>query len=155
MSVFASKPKAQLPKIEPDAEGRFDVGPLSSLPTHKGKRFELGEREVAVFVIDNIVHAIDAHCYHAGGPLEAADIEDVGERTCLKCPWHGYVIDIRTGEGINAAQASCSSKGVKQRVHKATVTEEQTVLVELDLAGERNSDYYSSDLYLKMMGKKR
>ena len=159
MSVFARKPVPKLEKLEPSADGRFNVGLAASFPPGRGKRVLLGEREVAVFVVAEDVHALDAHCYHAGGPLDTGDIEDLGERRCVTCPWHHYVIDVRTGEGVHhpgaAAAAGCATKGVKQRVHKAEMDADGTVWVELELEGERNSDYYSSDLYLKLMGKKR
>jgi nitrite reductase/ring-hydroxylating ferredoxin subunit len=159
MSVFNRKPVPKLDKLEPSEDGRYAVGLASSFSFGRGKRVLLGDREVAVFVMGDDVHALDAHCYHAGGPLDTGDIEDLGERRCVTCPWHHYIIDVRTGEGVHpsgvAASAGCATKGVKQRVHKANVDAAGTVWVELELEGERNSDYYSSDLYLRLMGKKR
>jgi nitrite reductase/ring-hydroxylating ferredoxin subunit len=53
-----------------------------------------------------------------GGPLDTGDIEELGGRECIRCPWHGYRIDVHTGEGLyEAMDGSTKSKGVKQRVH--------------------------------------
>jgi nitrite reductase/ring-hydroxylating ferredoxin subunit len=32
-------------------------------------------------------------CPHLGGPLDDAPMED----GCIRCPWHGYRFDLRTG----------------------------------------------------------
>jgi nitrite reductase/ring-hydroxylating ferredoxin subunit len=32
-------------------------------------------------------------CPHLGGPLDDAPMED----GCVRCPWHGYRFDLRTG----------------------------------------------------------
>ena len=60
--------------------------------------------------------AFDSVCYHGGGPLAMGDIEEIpgdggdgggggggggggnGSRTCVKCPWHSYLIDLETGK---------------------------------------------------------
>ena len=41
--------------------------------------------------------AIPARCPHRLGPLEAAPIED----GIVRCPWHGYAFDVRTGACIS------------------------------------------------------
>ena len=47
-------------------------------------------REVAVNGV-RIRHA--TVCPHRGGPLDDALVED----GCVRCPWHGYRFDLRTG----------------------------------------------------------
>ena len=47
-------------------------------------------REVAVNGV-RIRHA--TVCPHLGGPLDDAPVED----GCVRCPWHGYRFDLRTG----------------------------------------------------------
>lgn len=45
-------------------------------------------------------------CYHAGGPLTKGvlqDIEDLGNITVVACPWHKFMVDIKTG--VRAYQA--------------------------------------------------
>lgn len=61
---------------------------------------------------------IDTICYHAGGPLTEGTLHDVDGRTCLKCPWHSYLVDIDSGEGLYMnLNRKYQSKGLRQRVH--------------------------------------
>ena len=36
-------------------------------------------------------------CPHRGGPLHDAPVED----GCVRCPWHGYRFDLRTGRNAD------------------------------------------------------
>ena len=45
-------------------------------------------------------YAIDAICFHAGGPLTLGDIEDVDGNPCIKCPWHHYLIKLDDGDKL-------------------------------------------------------
>jgi nitrite reductase/ring-hydroxylating ferredoxin subunit len=67
-------------------------------------------RVVVIRSEDGSLHALAAKCLHQGGPLERgrlyehyATTKNTGEyqvdpgREVLKCPWHGYEYDIRTG----------------------------------------------------------
>ncbi len=70
-------------------------------------------RVVVVRAMDGTLHALAAKCLHQGGPLDEGKIYDhtastseVGDyvmekdREILKCPWHGYEYDIRTGQTV-------------------------------------------------------
>lgn len=70
-------------------------------------------RVVVIRSADGSLHALAAKCLHQGGPLEHGRIyehtvstDDVGRyetepgREILKCPWHGYEYDIRTGRTV-------------------------------------------------------
>ncbi len=70
-------------------------------------------RVVVIRAMDGTLHALAAKCLHQGGPLDEGTIYDhtastseVGEyvmeqdREILKCPWHGYEYDIRTGQTV-------------------------------------------------------
>ena len=65
---------------------------------------------VVIRASDGTLHAMVAKCLHQGGPLDKGrlyehmtSVDDVGEYVpekgieILKCPWHGYEYDIRTG----------------------------------------------------------
>jgi nitrite reductase/ring-hydroxylating ferredoxin subunit len=76
--------------------------------------------------------ALDAHCHHHGADLgrgEVVDIEDVG--SALRCPAHGYLISVGTGERILRAERGGEScwqrQGVAQRTH-AVVTDDKGVV---------------------------
>jgi nitrite reductase/ring-hydroxylating ferredoxin subunit len=70
-------------------------------------------RVVVVRAMDGTLHGLAAKCLHQGGPLDRGRLydhtvttSDVGEyimdsgREILKCPWHGYEYDIRTGQTV-------------------------------------------------------
>ena len=100
-----------------------EVATEAQLIGHNGRLLvEMGDgRHVALIAHGGDVHAIDATCYHMGGPLLHADIEDCGSfGPCVVCPWHRYQISLRTGDSLyqNMSGTVCS-KGLKQRVHEA------------------------------------
>lgn len=41
--------------------------------------------------------AIDSRCSHEGGPLEEGDIEELGEKLLVICPWHSFDFDLKDG----------------------------------------------------------
>ena len=71
--------------------------------------------------------AMDAACYHHGGPLADGAIEDLGGATCVSCPWHKFRITLGSGEALYESldlatrAVTVKSKGVKQRLHVARV----------------------------------
>jgi nitrite reductase (NADH) small subunit len=54
----------------------------------------VGDREIALALVDGEFYATQAHCLHLGGPLGEGRLED----HVLTCPWHGWQYDVRTGE---------------------------------------------------------
>ena len=62
-------------------------GALPRMVEVGGERFRIVEVEGEL-----IVHA--ATCPHWLGPLDDAEVID----GCIRCPWHAYVFDVRTGE---------------------------------------------------------
>ncbi|CEG48815.1 hypothetical protein PHYSODRAFT_505338 [Plasmopara halstedii] len=106
---------------------------LSELPSGSKKCFALpaSQRSVMLLNIQGEVFCMDQACYHHGGPLVNGDIEELGGKTTIKCPWHAYHIAIETGEGLykgvdmtrtpsgklQPSSPRLKSKGVKQRVH--------------------------------------
>jgi NAD(P)H-dependent nitrite reductase small subunit len=61
-----------------------------------GKLVTIGDREVAVFNVEGVFHAIDNECPHRGGPLAEGELEG-----CLvQCPWHAWQFDLTTGESV-------------------------------------------------------
>lgn len=87
---------------------------------------------------------MDSICYHAGGPLLQGDIRQVAGRSCVSCPWHNYLVDIFSGEGLylDLSRRYCS-KGVRQRVHQVDVRDDGHVYVKLALQGSVASDEYA------------
>ncbi len=58
---------------------------------------ELHGRPITVIRHHGKLYALDANCYHFGGPLgEEGDIEDIATGThrgaCITCPWHKHKV---------------------------------------------------------------
>jgi len=66
---------------------------LNELSPNVGRMVTVKGKELAVFLIDGKVVAVDAACPHEGGPLHEGAI-DAG---CVVCPWHGFRFELRTG----------------------------------------------------------
>jgi nitrite reductase/ring-hydroxylating ferredoxin subunit len=92
----------------------------SKLVTVKG-------REIALFNVDGRYFAFFNRCPHAGAPLcsgkvvRRVDSREPGqyrlatEHGMLRCPWHGWQFDIRTG------QAWCDPETLKVRNYPVAV----------------------------------
>lgn len=89
----------------------------------------LGDRHVSLINHGGEVYCLDSLCYHAGGPLGIGDIEDVGGRACLSCPWHLYKVTLESGEKLYGSTRldeatgklipdGIKSAGVRQRTHE-------------------------------------
>ncbi|KAG8348831.1 hypothetical protein TRVL_00355 [Trypanosoma vivax] len=82
-------------------------------------------RFITVILHRGKLYAIDSPCYHASGPLGEGEIVDLEEAhgaltaedlcrssegdklplvACLRCPWHGYLISISSGELVEIRQ---------------------------------------------------
>jgi 3-phenylpropionate/trans-cinnamate dioxygenase ferredoxin component len=66
------------------------------VPVGVARRFEVGEREVAVVNLgDEGIRAIDAVCSHEHFYLDEGDV-DLDDGT-IECPKHGSAFDVTTG----------------------------------------------------------
>ena len=76
------------------------VGLVSEIPPGEGRTFVAGGTQVAVFRLrDGSLHATQAACPHAGGPL-ADGLTDVD---VLVCPLHQYAYRWADGASTNGA----------------------------------------------------
>eukprot|EP00051_Salpingoeca_urceolata_P004174 m.63295 g.63295 ORF g.63295 m.63295 type:complete len:186 (+) comp13438_c0_seq2:63-620(+) len=159
---------------------RVAVAQVDDVPRGRGVAVTVHGREVVVFRVPSqkqrqglgdTWYALDRHCYHAGGPLDLGDIEDM-DGPCVKCPWHQYTISLATGaavyqaldDGCSGAAAAAQERryvvkakggGPHQRTHHCVV-ENGTVYVTLSEGPEScKSDYYSSDEFHTIMGKNK
>ncbi len=69
------------------------VASLADLNPDRALRIKLADRELALFILDGNVFALDGRCPHRGGPLGEAMLEN-GK---AYCPMHGWEFDVRTG----------------------------------------------------------
>jgi len=72
---------------------RLALGPLTGLLPRLPLVLEIAGETIRLVRIGNEIVAHSARCPHWLGPLEDAPLED----GCVRCPWHGYRFDVRTG----------------------------------------------------------
>ena len=74
------------------------VADLEELSPGRVKTVTAGVVSMALTNIDGEYTAMDNRCPHQGGPLGEGSIEVGAEGQCwLRCPWHGWDFDPRTG----------------------------------------------------------
>lgn len=61
------------------------------------QRIDVEGHPVLFYRKENRVYAIGSVCSHAGGPLEEGQFYD----TCVQCPWHDSVFDLRDGSVVH------------------------------------------------------
>ncbi|XP_063050923.1 Rieske domain-containing protein [Engraulis encrasicolus] len=113
-------------------------------------------RDILVLYHEGEFHALDVRCYHAGGPLQNADIEEFGGRLCIVCPWHKYKITLSEGEGLYQSvdptvrpprPGPWRSKGVKQRVHPVSESDGYVYVTMNTSAEPIESDFYQTERF--------
>ncbi|KAL4236430.1 hypothetical protein ACF0H5_004815 [Mactra antiquata] len=125
----------------------------SDLQITNKKRLKLNERDIFIVKVKDTFYALDSYCYHAGGPLYNGDIEDLGGRTCIKCPWHKYKVCVDTGQNYyqsvdphNLDQPPKWTSGdVRQRTHKVTVRDDNIYIVLSEMDGTLDSDHHNKN----------
>lgn len=135
---------------EADARPEHLVCSEADLAARRGRlAAQVDGRYLAIIAHEDEVYAIDSTCYHMGGPLLHADIEDCGDfGPAVVCPWHRYQICLRSGDSLyQNMQGKVCTKGVKQRSH-AVARRDGQVFVRLDAAaGEPGGAKVESDTY--------
>jgi 3-phenylpropionate/trans-cinnamate dioxygenase ferredoxin subunit len=89
---------------------RYIVGTVAEIPAGSRKIIELGGRSIGVFNIAGNFYALRNHCPHQGGPLCEGKLSGLVQAArpgayeysrpeeILRCPWHGWEYDIKTGQ---------------------------------------------------------
>ena len=91
--------------------GRYIVATVDELPPGTRKIVEVAGRQVGVFNIAGELFALRNRCPHQGGPLcegrlagrleaaaPGAELRYTRAGEILRCPWHSWEYDIRTGQ---------------------------------------------------------
>lgn len=99
--ALANRRRPSAASVEP-----LNLGPLSALLTTLPRLVEFGGERFRLLALEGEVIAHAATCPHWLGPLDDAPVED----GCIRCPWHDYRFDIRTGasadgRGLTLARA--------------------------------------------------
>jgi 3-phenylpropionate/trans-cinnamate dioxygenase ferredoxin subunit len=72
------------------------VGRVSDVPPGRAEVFDVEERRIAVYRLDDGFYAIDDICTHDGGPLAEGEVE--GDQVI--CPRHGARFSIKSGAAL-------------------------------------------------------
>ena len=88
------------PGAEPSAEtdlAPVSLGTLDDVRARLPLAVEFGGAPFRVVEVDGELVAHSTICAHLLGPLDESPVED----GCVRCPWHGYRYDVRTGENAD------------------------------------------------------
>jgi 3-phenylpropionate/trans-cinnamate dioxygenase ferredoxin subunit len=88
---------------------RHVVARVHEIPPGARKIVTVGRREIGVFNLDGEFFALRNRCPHQGAALcdgrlvptvssSAPGDYELGGRTLLQCPWHGWEFDVRDGQ---------------------------------------------------------
>jgi nitrite reductase/ring-hydroxylating ferredoxin subunit len=92
--------------------GRHVVARLSEFPPGERRIVEAEGRSIGVFNLDGDFYALRNSCPHQGAPLclgrvmrkidspRPFAVEFSAEGQVVKCPWHGWEFDVRTGRSV-------------------------------------------------------
>ncbi len=76
----------------------YRVAGVDDVPSGRVKTVTAGAVSMALTNIDGEFTAMDNRCPHQGGPLGEGSIEVGSDGQCwLRCPWHGWDFDPKTG----------------------------------------------------------
>jgi len=93
--------------------GRHVVAAVDDLPPGGRKIVTVGGREIGVFNVDGHYYALRNICPHKGAPLcrgrlrpyvvspTVTQIAHERENEILKCPWHMWEFDVKTGRAMH------------------------------------------------------
>jgi len=110
------------------------VATVAEIPPGGRKLVSVRGRPIAIFNLQGSFHGLLNRCPHQGGPMCEGIITGLVEATIpgeyrythrgeiIRCPWHGWEFDIRTG------QSWCDPQKVNLRLYPIEVAPGQTVV---------------------------
>lgn len=113
---------------------RHVVASLAELPPGSRKLVEAEGRRIAVFNVNGEFFAINDRCPHEGGSLckgkltslvqsnEPGEFQLSRDGEILRCPWHGWEFDLRTGRSV------CDPRTMRVRLYEVRVEHGDEVL---------------------------
>jgi len=122
--------------------GKHVVATVPELPPGERKRVEVEGRKITVFNVRGEYFALNDRCPHEGGPLCTGKISaltvsnDPGtyewtrEDEFIRCPWHGWEFDLRTGHSV------CDPKTMRVRLYDVHVEPGGDLVAEKKLVAE-------------------
>jgi nitrite reductase/ring-hydroxylating ferredoxin subunit len=119
---------------------RYVVGTVDDIPPGERKIVEIGGRSVGVFNVGGEYFAVLNRCPHQGGSLcsgrqtglvtssRPGEYEVTRSNEIIRCPWHGWEFDLRTG------QSWFDPRAVRVRRYDVSVEPGALVVSELEQA---------------------
>jgi nitrite reductase/ring-hydroxylating ferredoxin subunit len=110
------------------------VATVAEIPPGQRKLVTIRGRQIAVFNLDGEFFGLFNRCPHQGGPMcegiltgliesdEPGDYRYSRKGEILRCPWHGWEFDVRTG------QSFCDPSKISVRSYPVEVAEGQRVV---------------------------
>lgn len=113
---------------------RYVVGKVKKLLPGERKLVPVGGKSgIGVFNVKGQFYALKNLCPHKGGPLcqgrirphvtapDVYQLNSEGEGQVLKCPWHRWEFDLRTGKALYDSH-------LRAKTYPVTVEEDEIVL---------------------------
>lgn len=88
----------------------------ADLPENELTRVDLDDTAIMLLKQDGMVHATSAVCTHVGAPLNEGDLEG----SCVTCPWHFSVFDVRDGRVVHGP-ATANLAAYDTRIENGTI----------------------------------
>jgi 3-phenylpropionate/trans-cinnamate dioxygenase ferredoxin subunit len=121
--------------------GTHIIATVTEIPPGERKLVTLEGRDIGVFNVDGEFYALRNRCPHQGGPLckgrlsgfvtakVPGEYEYTRKGEILRCPWHGWEYDIKTG------QSWVDPASVRVRSYEVEITSGAEIESEGEMAG--------------------
>jgi nitrite reductase/ring-hydroxylating ferredoxin subunit len=108
------------------ASRRHPVAKVADLPPGERKIITVAGREIGVFNVGGEFYALRNICPHRGAPLcrgrlrplvishDVYHVDSERDGEILKCPWHQWEFDIKTGKALFDVNLRVKTYDVKQ-----------------------------------------
>ena len=87
------------------------------IPVREGRAVKVGNREIAIFNLEDRFLAVENRCPHKGGPLA----DGIVSGAAVVCPLHAWKLSLETGRGLNSASASSCVETFRTRVEHGVI----------------------------------
>jgi pyruvate oxidase len=101
----------------------YKVADPDEVPENSVNAVQAGPRTIALTRLDGQYGAVDGRCPHQGGPLH----EGVLENGILRCPWHGWGFNPRTGESSDPHHEGVAAYDVEIREDGVHLAVEESI----------------------------
>ena len=102
-----------------------DLCKFTDLKDGEGLFVKLADRNIAVFMKDGVIHALDDRCPHAGASLAGGYLDEGN----VVCPWHQWTFSLEDGQLVGGGRA-------RIRIYSSRIIGQgDTAIVQADISG--------------------